>query len=73
MEEVLESLKGLSRGRLHIAVASTVSYFAPRLLGAFQKLYPGIHLKLDGNNWCACSRPTAWIWCSWADPPKAWT
>ena len=32
MEEVLESLKGLSRGHLHVAVASTVNYFAPRLM-----------------------------------------
>ena len=50
MEEVLESLKGLSRGRLNIAVASTVNYFAPRLLAEFHKKYPGIHLKLDVTN-----------------------
>ena len=50
MEEVLESLKGLNRGRLNIAVASTVNYFAPRLLAAFHKQYPGIHLELDVTN-----------------------
>jgi len=50
MEEVLESLKGLSRGRLNIAVASTVNYFAPRLLAEFHKEYPGIHLALDVTN-----------------------
>ena len=50
MEEVLESLKGLSTGRLHIAVASTVNYFAPRLLAAFHKRYPGIKLELDVTN-----------------------
>ena len=50
MEEVLESLKGLSRGRLNIAVASTVNYFAPRLLAEFHKVYPGIRLKLDVTN-----------------------
>jgi DNA-binding transcriptional LysR family regulator len=50
MREVLESLKGLSRGRLHIAVASTVNYFAPRLMAAFHKRYPGIHLELDVTN-----------------------
>jgi DNA-binding transcriptional LysR family regulator len=49
-EEVLESLKGLSRGRLKLAVASTVNYFAPRLLAAFSRLYPGIGLHLDVTN-----------------------
>ncbi|WP_089723966.1 LysR family transcriptional regulator [Candidatus Thiosymbion oneisti] len=50
MEEVVESLKGVSRGRLSIAVASTVNYFAPRLLAAFHQRYPGISLRLDVTN-----------------------
>ncbi|MCG8429470.1 MAG: LysR family transcriptional regulator [Chromatiales bacterium] len=50
MEEVLESMKGLSRGRLDIAVASTVNYFAPRALGAFSRRYPGISLSLEVTN-----------------------
>lgn len=50
MEEVVESLKGVSRGRLSIAVASTVNYFAPRLLAAFHQRYPSIGLRLDVTN-----------------------
>ncbi len=50
MEEVMESLKGVSRGRLLVAVASTVNYFAPRLLAGFHQRYPGISLKLDVTN-----------------------
>jgi DNA-binding transcriptional LysR family regulator len=50
MQEVLESLRGLSRGRLHVAVASTINYFAPRLMAAFHRKYPGIHLELDVTN-----------------------
>lgn len=50
MEEVLESLKGVNRGHLQIAVASTVNYFAPRLLAVFQRRYPGIGLRLDVTN-----------------------
>jgi len=50
MEEVVESLKGVSRGRLSVAVASTVNYFAPRLLAAFHERYPGIGLRLDVTN-----------------------
>jgi DNA-binding transcriptional LysR family regulator len=50
MEEVLESLKGVSRGRLSVAVASTVNYFAPKLLAVFHQRYPGIALRLDVTN-----------------------
>jgi len=50
MEEVAESLKGVNRGRLSIAVASTINYFAPRLLAVFHQRYPGIALKLDVTN-----------------------
>lgn len=50
MEEVLESLKGVSRGQLVIAVASTVNYFAPRLMAIFHQRYPGILLHLDVTN-----------------------
>ncbi|MET0028914.1 MAG: LysR family transcriptional regulator [Candidatus Thiodiazotropha sp.] len=50
MEEVIASLKGLGTGHLNIAVASTVNYFAPRLLAAFARSYPGIDLHLDVTN-----------------------
>ncbi len=49
-EDVLESLKGVRTGRLDIAVASTVNYFAPRLLAAFHRRYPGIQLTLEATN-----------------------
>lgn len=50
MEEVLEAMKGVNRGRLHVAVASTVNYFAPRLLAVFHQRYPGIIPRLDVTN-----------------------
>jgi DNA-binding transcriptional LysR family regulator len=50
MEEVVEALKGVNRGRLHVAVASTVNYFAPRLLANFHQRYPGITPRLDVTN-----------------------
>jgi DNA-binding transcriptional LysR family regulator len=49
-EEVMQSLKGLSRGRLKVAVASTVNYYAPRLLAGFSRCYPGVSLHLDVTN-----------------------
>ncbi|KRT56468.1 DNA-binding transcriptional regulator, LysR family [endosymbiont of Ridgeia piscesae] len=50
MEEVLDALKGAETGHLDIAVASTVNYFAPRLLAAFHRHYPGIELRLNVTN-----------------------
>ena len=50
MEEVIAAMKGLGTGHLNIAVASTVNYFAPRLLAAFSRDYPGIDLHLDVAN-----------------------
>ncbi len=50
VEEVLESMKGVKKGHLDIAVASTVNYFAPRLLAAFSRHYPGIRLTIEATN-----------------------
>lgn len=49
-EAVLQSLRGLNRGTLNIAVASTVNYFAPRLLAVFHRRFPGIRLTLEVTN-----------------------
>ncbi|MFO7604154.1 MAG: LysR family transcriptional regulator [Gammaproteobacteria bacterium] len=50
IEEVLAQLKGVSRGHLSIAVASTANYFATRLLAAFAKSYAGVSFSLDVTN-----------------------
>lgn len=50
MEELLNSLKGLERGRLRISIVATANYFAPRLLGDFCGRYPGVNVSLDVNN-----------------------
>jgi len=42
--------QGLKQGRLRLMVITTASYFAPRLLGEFAKLYPGIELSLSVTN-----------------------
>lgn len=49
-EQVLEDLKGVRRGRLAIAVASTANYFAPRLFAAFNKKFESVTLSLDVTN-----------------------
>ncbi|MBI1423483.1 MAG: LysR family transcriptional regulator [Gammaproteobacteria bacterium] len=49
-EETLEQLKGVHRGHLNIAVASTANAFATRLLANFAKQHEGISFSLDVTN-----------------------
>lgn len=49
-ETVIQSLKGLKKGKLTIAVASTANYFAPQILAAFSDKYEGITFSLDVTN-----------------------
>ena len=49
-EESIEALKGIESGRLRIAVATTVNYFAARLLSRFCTRYPGVRVSLDVTN-----------------------
>ena len=48
--EEMAELKGVDSGRLHIAVASTVNYFATRLLASFTRLHPSVQITLDVTN-----------------------
>lgn len=50
LETVLANLKGVSGGRLKIAVASTANYFAPRIIAAFCRRFPGVAINLDVTN-----------------------
>jgi len=49
-EESLNAMRGLERGRLHIALVSTATYFAPPLLARFLKVHPGITVRLAVSN-----------------------
>jgi DNA-binding transcriptional LysR family regulator len=49
-EQVLEDIKGVRRGRLMIAVASTANYFAPRLIAAFNNRFEAVTVSLDVTN-----------------------
>lgn len=50
VDRVMAEMKGLERGRLAIAVASTANYFAPRLLATFNQRYPQSVISLDVTN-----------------------
>ncbi|NJO85606.1 MAG: LysR family transcriptional regulator [Synechococcaceae cyanobacterium RM1_1_27] len=49
-ETKVADLKGLTQGRLSIAVVTTAKYFIPRLLGPFCQQYPGIDVSLHVMN-----------------------
>jgi len=46
-EQQVDSLKGLTRGKLKVAVVSTAKYFIPRILGTFCSNYPQIDISLE--------------------------
>ena len=50
LQSVLNSMKGLGKGRLKISVASTANYFIPSLLATFCKRFPAITVSLDVTN-----------------------
>lgn len=49
-EEVLDDLRGVRRGTLHVAVATTANDFATHLLAAFAREFGDIQYKLDITN-----------------------
>jgi len=50
IESVLDDMKGVKRGTLALTVTSTGKYFAPYLLAAFLKRYPGTQVHLEVTN-----------------------
>jgi DNA-binding transcriptional LysR family regulator len=46
-EQQVDGIKGLTRGKLRVAVVSTAKYFIPRILGSFCERYPQIDISLE--------------------------
>ncbi|MDB5780063.1 MAG: cmpR [Polaromonas sp.] len=46
----MDALRGLTRGRLRIAVVSTAQYFIPRILGRFCSSHPEVEIALEVLN-----------------------
>jgi DNA-binding transcriptional LysR family regulator len=46
-EQGVNATKGMTKGRLRVAVVSTAKYFMPRLVGSFCKKHPSIDLSLE--------------------------
>lgn len=47
---VMQELKGLKRGKLHLTMASTANYFAPQFIAAFKHEFPAVDITLDVSN-----------------------
>ncbi|MDQ7002933.1 MAG: LysR family transcriptional regulator [Ghiorsea sp.] len=47
---MLDELKGVERGCLHLTMASTANYFAPQLIAAFKRRFPRAEITLDVTN-----------------------
>ncbi len=48
--QTVAAMRGLTSGRLRVAVVSTAKYFVPRLLGSFCARHPGIEISLEVLN-----------------------
>jgi DNA-binding transcriptional LysR family regulator len=46
-EQGVDATKGLSKGKLRVAVVSTAKYFMPRMIGGFCKKHPAIDVSLE--------------------------
>ncbi len=46
----LDQLKGIESGRLKVCIASTVNYFATRLISRFSQKHPTVQISLDVTN-----------------------
>jgi DNA-binding transcriptional LysR family regulator len=49
-EQVFAEMKGIEGGRLNIAVATTVNYFATRILAEFNRHFPNVGISLEVTN-----------------------
>lgn len=48
--EEMDALKGIDRGRVRVAIASTVNYFAARLIARFCQLHENVTINLEVTN-----------------------
>jgi DNA-binding transcriptional LysR family regulator len=49
-EQAFAEMKGIEGGRLNIAVATTVNYFATRILAEFNRHFPNVGISLEVTN-----------------------
>ncbi len=50
LQQKFDAMRGLTRGKLKVALVSTAKYFVPRLLGSFCALHPEIEISLEVLN-----------------------
>lgn len=50
LADEIDAIKGIRRGSLRLGVVSTAKYFAPRIMAAFTKEFPGVEMTLTVGN-----------------------
>ena len=50
LEQKLDAMRGLTRGRLRVSVVNTAKYFIPRMLAGFCARHPEIDISLEVLN-----------------------
>jgi LysR family transcriptional regulator for metE and metH len=50
LEASLETMRGGIAGHVSVGLVSTAKYFAPRMIGAFARLHPGVRVSLTVGN-----------------------
>lgn len=50
MRNDIDQLKGVDGGRLRVCIASTVNYFATRLISRFSQTHPNVQISLEVTN-----------------------
>jgi len=48
--QMMEAMRGVQCGRLHLTMAATANYFAPQLIAAFHRQYPQVDIQLSATN-----------------------
>ncbi len=47
---IMDAMRGVQYGRLHLTMAATANYFAPQLIAAFHRQYPQVDIQLSAIN-----------------------
>ena len=65
-ENYLNDVRGLKTGRLSIGSNNAFSALVlPQIISEFNRLYPGVEVRLRGTSttWRSCLPAARWIWC----------
>jgi len=75
-EDAMTSLKQADSGSIAVGIVSSATYFAPKLLAMYSRIYPKSTFTFRSaiaTRYCVCCRTTRSISRSWAGRRRSWT